>query len=99
MAPKAAYLIEGQTIDSAFHIPANQGFTYRRLTHEIANSLSVKYDNLKFLIIDEISMCGSSMFNYINLRLQELFQNSQAFGGINVIAVGDLFQLRPVNDN
>lgn len=39
------------------------------------------------------------MFNFINLRLQEVFATEQTFGGVSIVAIGDLFQLKPVFDN
>ena len=39
------------------------------------------------------------MFNFINLRLQEIMGNSLYFGGISVLAVGDFYQLKPVFDD
>ena len=36
---------------------------------------------------------------YIHLRLEELFGDGKWFGSINVIHVGDLLQLPPVNDD
>jgi len=50
------------------------------------------------IFIDEISMVGSSMFNFLNLRLQQIMGTNEPFGGINVVTVGDLFQLKPVFD-
>lgn len=44
-------------------------------------------------------MVGNKMFNYINLRLQEIFATEQPFGGVSIVAIGDLFQLKPVFDN
>lgn len=44
-------------------------------------------------------MVGNKMFNFINLRLQEVFATEQPFGGVSIVAVGDLFQLKPVFDN
>lgn len=38
------------------------------------------------------------MFNFINNRLQEIFCTKTAFGGIFLLLVGDVFQLRPVLD-
>lgn len=54
--------------------------------------------NLKAIFIDEISMVGCGMFNFKSLRLQEITGVRAPFGGISVIAVGDLFQLKPVMD-
>lgn len=43
-------------------------------------------------------MVGCGMFNFINLRLQEITGVREPFGGVSIIAVGDLFQLIPVMD-
>ena len=51
---KAAYLIRGTTLHSAFNIIPNRSKTYARLTHEKLNSYQVKYEHLKILLIDEI---------------------------------------------
>ena len=95
---KAAYLIKGLTNHSAFGIPANQGLRYKMLSLDKLNTYRYKYSNLKWIIIDEISMCGSNMFNFINQRLQEIVGVKKPFGGVSVIAIGDLFQLSPVKD-
>ena len=36
------------------------------------------------------------MLKFIHLRLQEIKSNNLMFSGINIIAVGDLYQLKPV---
>ena len=36
------------------------------------------------------------MLKFIHLRLQEIKSNNLLFGGVNIIAVGDLYQLKPV---
>ena len=36
------------------------------------------------------------MLKFIHLRLQEIKSNNLPFGGVNVIIVGDLYQLKPV---
>ena len=47
-------------------------------------------------------MVGSDMFNFLNLRLQQIMGTNKGtnkpFGGISIISVGDLFQLKPVFD-
>ena len=43
-------------------------------------------------------MIGSRLFNLINIRLQEYKQSYKLFGGVSLILVGDLFQLKPVLD-
>ena len=43
-------------------------------------------------------MFGSGMFNFLNLRLQQITGTNEPFGGISLVIVGDLFQLKPVFD-
>ena len=94
---KAAYNIEGTTIHSVFHIPANQPLsTYNKLSWDTLNTLRAKYINLKWIICDKISMVSNNMLKYINFRLQEIKSKCLLFGGINIIAVGDFYQLKPV---
>ena len=44
-------------------------------------------------------MVGNTMFNVqINNRLKDIKGSSLPFGGVSIIAIGDLFQLQPVMD-
>ena len=95
---KAAYNISGVTIHSAFGIPASQGFHCKPLTSDVLNTLRSKYRCLSVVVIDEVSMVGNSMLKLINDRLQQIFGRRDFFGGIHVILIGDLFQLKPVMD-
>lgn len=83
------------TSHAAFKIPANKGFEYCALD---SNRLNANLRKLKVVFIDEISMVGSGMFNFPNLRLQQIMGSKEPFGRISVITVGDLFQLKPVFD-
>ncbi|XP_062577686.1 uncharacterized protein LOC134239531 [Saccostrea cucullata] len=95
---KAAFNIKGQTIHSAFKIPASQGFNCKPLDSESLNSLRTKYKYLSTVIIDEVSMVGNSQLNCVHERLKQIKGSKEYFGGINVILIGDLFQLKPVMD-
>lgn len=48
------------------------------------------------LIIDEISMLPPQTLQMIDAICREVKKNSQAFGGMQVVLVGDFFQLPPV---
>ncbi len=50
----------------------------------------------KVLIIDEISMLRAETLSMIDVVCREIKQNSEPFGGIQVILVGDFFQLPPI---
>ena len=95
---KAAFNVGGLTIHSAFNIPAEQSFRYKPLDMQQLNTFQIKYRHLKVVFIDEISMVGQNMFNFINTRLQEILGTTLPFGGISVNAFGDMFQLKPVMD-
>ena len=96
---KAAFNIKGSTLHSAFKIPANRGFEYCTLDSNRVDTIRSQLNKLvdKYSI-DEICMIGSGMFNFLNLRLQQIMGTNNPFGGISIISVGDLFQLNPVVD-
>jgi len=95
---KAAFNIKGNTLHAAFKIPANRGFEYCALDSDRLNTIRAKLNKLRVIFIDEISMVGSGMFNFLNLRLQQIMGTNELFGGISLVTVGDLFQLKPVFD-
>ena len=53
--------------------------------------------NLRLIIIDEISLVNADMLYQIHFRLStEIFQNNLLFGGRSLVVLGDIMQLRPV---
>ena len=95
---KAAFNIKGNTLHAAFKIPANRGFQYCALDSDRLNTIRAKLKKLRVIFIDGISMVGSGVFNFLNLRLQQIMGTNEPFGGISLVTVGDLFQLKPVFD-
>ncbi len=65
---------------------------------KIASSeyISKRLNKTKVLIIDEISMLSGAMLDMIDLVCREIKQNSESFGGMQVVLVGDFFQLPPI---
>lgn len=57
------------------------------------SSLRNLFTSVNTSFIDEISMVSSRMLEQIHLRLQAIKSNELSFGGLNVIIVGDFFQL------
>ncbi len=51
----------------------------------------------KVLIIDEISMLDAHLLNLVDQAVRTLRGSTKAFGGLQVIFVGDFFQLPPVS--
>lgn len=70
---KAAYNIGGQTIHSLICKPPNQNLNFKPLDAQQLDTMRVKFQNLKIIFIYEISMVGIKMFNFVNLRLPEIF--------------------------
>ena len=44
-------------------------------------------------------MVSNDLWKYVHLRLQEIKQCKEPFGGVNIIAIGDMYQLQPVKAN
>ena len=89
----AALNIGGSTINSAFRI----GFdTFPNIQESKDPRFKKLLKNLELLIIDEISMVRAPMLDAISETLKIHCNSSKPFGGIHVLACGDLFQLPPV---
>jgi len=50
----------------------------------------------RILLIDEVSMLSPNMLNMVDMVCREIKQNDEPFGGIQIILVGDFFQLPPI---
>lgn len=50
----------------------------------------------KVLIIDEVSMLSADTLDMVDAVCREVKQSSDSFGGLQVVLVGDFFQLPPV---
>ncbi|KND51859.1 MAG: ATP-dependent DNA helicase PIF1 [Parcubacteria bacterium C7867-001] len=53
----------------------------------------------KVLIIDEISMLSAGALSMVDAVLKEVRQNDRPFGGLQILLVGDFFQLPPISKN
>jgi hypothetical protein len=79
----AAFTIGGQTIHTGLRIPKDQNLNnFKNLTVEKLTEARAADGDVELLIIDKISMVGSRMLNFVNLRLQEQKGNNNPFGGI-----------------
>src|SRR3989344_4359839 len=68
---------------------------------KIASSeyINKRVNRTKVLIIDEISMLSDNMLDMVDMVCREIKQSSEPFGGIQIILVGDFFQLPPIVKN
>ena len=55
------------------------------------------WEEIDILIIDEISMMGKELFDKLDYIARSIRKNTNPFGGITLLVVGDFLQLPPVN--
>ena len=92
----AAFQIGGSTIHSAFllHDKARSKVSWEKYT-----IMQLKLENLMLSLTDEISMVGFKKFQQMNEMMCHVKGTSKGdWGGICVIAVGDLCQLPPIGE-
>lgn len=54
------------------------------------------FQELELLVLDEVSMVRADMLDAIDFALQYVRRNNQPFGGVQVLFIGDMYQLPPV---
>jgi len=93
----AATHIGGLTIHSWSGIGARDTLTHADLD-KIASTerLVRRIKKTQVLIIDEISMLDGKMMDMVDVICRTIRSSTEAFGGLQVICVGDFFQLPPV---
>ena len=94
----AAFNISGMTLHSALLLGCSKYAGFQPLSHDRLNTLRCKLSHLMLVIIDEVSMVGCNMLLEIHKRLQQIkgVLPDVMFGGVSILAVGDLYQLPPV---
>lgn len=106
----AAINAGGVTIHSMFGLPLRTFLpTTDRVDSNTANNIAdlmhhFKYrkDKLKLLreleliIIDEVSMLRADVLDMMDFSLRSVRRNQQRFGGVQMLFIGDLYQLPPV---
>lgn len=89
----AAVNVQGNTIHSFFLFPFG---VLRRDDVESLHHKAEIFENLDALVIDEISMVRADLLDAIDHSLRMNIGKNLPFGGVQLIAFGDLFQLPPV---
>jgi hypothetical protein len=97
----AAINAGGITLHSLFQLPFEPfipGYS-NALKKNFFRFSKQKIDMLKqleLLIIDEVSMLRADVLDCIDETLRRIRRNSRPFGGVQVLYIGDMFQLPPV---
>lgn len=66
-----------------------QHFKYRRDKLKLLREVEI-------IIIDEVSMLRADLLDMIDFSLRHIRRNQQKFGGVQMLFIGDLYQLPPV---
>ena len=103
----AAINAGGQTINSFFQLPFrpflpdDEDLGITRI-HDFLKYTSNKKETirkLEILVIDEVSMVRTDIIDAIEIILRTFRGKNVPFGGVQVILIGDLFQLPPIEGN
>ncbi len=94
----AATHIGGMTIHSWSGMGIRDTLTQEDLEYILAREYLMKrFAKTSVLIIDEISMLGGNFLESLDILLQRARVSPEPFGGIQILLVGDFFQLPPVS--
>ncbi len=89
----AAMNINGSTIHKFFRFPIN-------VNKENVRSIRITnvdlYKSISMIVIDEISMVRADILDCIDIFLRKFRKNNSPFGGVQMVFVGDLYQLPPI---
>ena len=99
----AAINAGGTTIHSFFQLPfspfiptieAKKSFIAKQQVNNVRRKI---YRELELLIIDEVSMVRADVLDAIDTVLRHYrFRPNEPFGGVQVVFIGDMYQLPPV---
>ncbi len=93
----AATHINGRTIHSWSGIGVSSTLTTSDITKIASNARTAKrIREVRVLVIDEISMLSSDTLAMVETVCRRLKKSDAPFGGLQVVLVGDFFQLPPV---
>lgn len=91
----AALNVGGETIHRFFLFPPN--VTVKHARSEASSTPNPEiYQNADMLIIDEISMVRADLLDCMDQFLRIVRKRKAPFGGLRIVAIGDLYQLPPV---
>lgn len=94
----AARNVLGFTLHSVFKLPVQR--EYEQKCHTLNNAALKELRQFLYgihtIVIDEMSMVSVKTFHSIHERLCAIADNSEPFGGFNILLFEDFFQLRPV---
>lgn len=99
----AAINAGGTTIHSFFQLPFSPFFPTPQGRKDLVEKIKMQgqrrkvLQELELLVIDEVSMVRADVLDALDTVLRHFrFRNNEPFGGVQVILIGDMYQLSPV---
>jgi hypothetical protein len=99
----AAINAGGTTMHSFFQLPFNPFFPTVEGRKNLIDKMKMQgnrrkvIQELELLVIDEISMVRADVLDAVDTILRHVrYRNNEPFGGVQLIFIGDMFQLSPV---
>jgi ATP-dependent exoDNAse (exonuclease V) alpha subunit len=93
----AALKIQGKTIHSFFEFPL--GLIDKGKIDKLFNKKLEVIEKINTIVIDEVSMVRADLMDSIDYSLRLNRNIDEPFGGVQMILVGDMYQLPPVVDD
>ena len=96
----AALNVGGSTLHSFFGVGLADG-SIGSLVKKVrkSNEATKRIQEVETLLIDEVSMLSDTLLETLDAVAREIKGSDKPFGGIQIICVGDFFQLPPVYKN
>jgi ATP-dependent DNA helicase PIF1 len=95
----AATHLGGMTVHGWSGIGIRTSLDAAAVTQLLANdNTRRRVRRAKVLVIDEVSMLSAATLDAVDVACRALRRDERAFGGLQVVLVGDFFQLPPVRD-
>jgi hypothetical protein len=102
----AAINAGGVTLHSLFQLPFHPFLPTKASRDELLSKIRINKTRqqllrkMEILVIDEISMVRADTLDAVDSILRSVRRNHQTpFGGVQLLCIGDLFQLKPVAKN
>lgn len=98
LLPFASFIPTTEHVDTPEYLRIeNQNSLLRHF--KISAEKKALFRNMELLVIDEVSMLRADVLDAMDYMLRRIRKNSEAFGGVQVLFIGDLLQLPPVVRN
>lgn len=90
--------IDARTLHSTFGLGFSSDRPFQEIIDRMGKNTKRIIRSLRILVIEEISMVGRKFFKKIDNICRHVRNSEEPFGGIQIIMVGDFYQIAPIKD-